>query len=568
MRPRHLLLFVLAFALSAQEPPRQAEQIYVTAVDVVVDVRDKAGHLPAGLKPSDFVLLEDGVERSVVGATYLRRGAEATPEAAPKESRAQQWQTVLYFETELSSGVTRREIAQELIKQADTLTSLGTVDVVLANPTPHALLRDSRDAGAVRDALTKVMAVGGPNRLSLHRRQFIQETQGTSDLSALRARVNTTYDKESGTGEHRPVMDMGAGPANSPKNTADSPTDFDRTTASVTRVTMTTVRPYVQQEVALITHFQKSLGSWLSIYGRHTPRTLVLVSDGFDADPLEFYRSHLADRTHDAGFEEITKMTDAIGSTARTLATAGWTTISIPGDSNSDAGFLADASTSGTGRVHESVTAKGNPLPSSKLVVFHPLEPLQNIADTTGGSVVPNYGKVGDAIRSIDDRILLTYQVDRKPDGKAHRIQVRARDAGLKVRSTQWISSATLDEIAQARAIRLLDESASGDFPVEVTAEWNTPGATKSGTVRVIAKLDSIAAFLPANHRGQFRITMGVKTANKAYAVNSILPDQILTDASFRFRAPINVPADATAVLLVIEELGTGSWGIAHIPLQ
>jgi len=545
MRPRHLLLFVLAFALSAQE----REQIYVTAIDVVVDVRDKAGHVPDGMKPSDFVLLEDGVERSVVGAQYLRRDAEATATAA-KDKRPE-WQLVLYFETELSSGVARNAIAQELIKQADALAAMGKVDVVIADPRPHALVRDSRDAEAIRDALRKVIAINGLNRLAMLRRQFIEEADGRSAVAAMQTQSTVTRDAKQN-------MDLGM------KNTTASPTDFDITGTSPSRVTITTVRPFIQQEMQFISHFRKNLIGWLGAYGRHTPRTLLLVTDGFDVDPFEFYRERLyyKDRESEGSLEEVARISDTVNLTGQGLASAGWTTISIPGDSNADLAWSDDASRNSTGRIHQLSSSVNR-----NQVVRQPLQPLLNFADATGGAVVPNTGKIADAVRSIDDHILLTYQVDRKPDGKPHRIEVRARDASLKVKSARWTASATPDQMAEARAIRLLEENASGDFPVDVTAEWSAPGATKSGAVRVVAKLDSVAAFLPANHRGQFRITMAVQTANRAYAVNSILPDQTLTDASFRFRAPINVPADATAVVLVIEELSTGFWGSARLAM-
>src|SRR5688572_6306670 len=115
MRTTGFLLLAAAFAAAGQEPPRAGgEQVYVTAIEVVADVRDAAGKLPAGLQPGDFVVIEDGVERAVVGLDYLRaqrvagaidtiRTSDAKPVATAPVERPL-WQNVLYFETTLANG--------------------------------------------------------------------------------------------------------------------------------------------------------------------------------------------------------------------------------------------------------------------------------------------------------------------------------------------------------------------------------------------------------------------------------------------------------------------------------
>src|SRR5688572_25058988 len=106
------LLLAVALAGGAQDaPPVASEQVHVTAIDVVADVRDANGNLPPNLKASDFVVIEDGVERTVVGLDYLRAeriaGAIETTPAAETATRAFDqplWQNVIYFETTLVNG--------------------------------------------------------------------------------------------------------------------------------------------------------------------------------------------------------------------------------------------------------------------------------------------------------------------------------------------------------------------------------------------------------------------------------------------------------------------------------
>src|SRR5688572_22974682 len=111
MRPVLVVILAAAVAVSGQQLPQGGgEQLYVTAIDVVADVRDAQGNLPRGLKPSDFVVIEDGKERTVVGVEYLGApritGAIDTPResapATPADPRPQ-WQNVLYFETTLAN---------------------------------------------------------------------------------------------------------------------------------------------------------------------------------------------------------------------------------------------------------------------------------------------------------------------------------------------------------------------------------------------------------------------------------------------------------------------------------
>src|ERR1044071_646849 len=71
------LFLVVAVLVFAQERPFSAVT-NVTAIDVTVEVVDDDGRTPADLKPSDFAIFEDGVERPVVAVEYLSGGGQAT----------------------------------------------------------------------------------------------------------------------------------------------------------------------------------------------------------------------------------------------------------------------------------------------------------------------------------------------------------------------------------------------------------------------------------------------------------------------------------------------------------
>jgi VWFA-related protein len=552
MRPLVPLL-LCALAVSAQQPgpvPVEA-QVYVTVIDVIADVRDAAGRLPAGLTPDDFILIEDGVERKVIGVDYLRaeRPAAAQPGAAvpapapvPSASPARPWQTVLYFETDLSNGRGRKRTANELSKHADRLVQMGTVDVIFANPRPVSLLRNSRDAEAVRKALNTVAASGGVNQLALHRAEFLRFAQSTTQLEAIKAAA-----------PQRVILDISGKPVEQPRTS---------NMATIATVDGKVVRPYIEQEVQLVGRFRRNLIAWLSNYGRYAPRTLVLVTDGYDLDPLEYYSSYLdkSDQLELRGHVAQAGLSDSSAKMAKSLATAGWMTMSVQGDTLTD-GWIDDASTNSVGRIHKS--SMSQPQSGPRAILLRPVDPLREVAEETGGDVVVNPGRIAEALERIEDRLRITYQVDRKPDGKPLKIELRARDKNLKVRSARWASSATPDEMAEQRALAQLHDGAFiGDLQVEATVEWTPNSARRQGTLRVVSKLPD---FIKGT-KGDFRFTLAVLVPpNESFVVNRQLAGYQLTNGEFRLRTPLDLPPATSVVVISIEEMSTGMWGSARI---
>ncbi len=565
-----ILAFLLAAAVttSAQEPPQGGgQQVFVTAIEVVADVRDANGNLPTGLKPSDFVLTEDGVERAIVGVDYLRAeriaGDISSDPAAKRPDRARPvWQNVLYFETTLANGPGRVAAAREMMKHVDSLVQMGTVDVVFANPTPTALVRNSRDAAAIRAALEQIATTSGTNQLAAHRRDYIREVANLNSVSALKSRAARQQSPE-GTPQ-QPVMDLSKG-----STTSALRNEFDSTgTPQINTMDSNSIRPYIDQEVRLITSFRDSLMSWLSSYRRHVPRNLIMVTDGFDVDPVEFYGS-LTNPSAQLDLRTWVSQSPLGSSAAQMadmLASGAWTTVSIPSDNNAD-GWVDDATVSAIGRVHATLNRRQSG--TTKAFLIRPLDPLNAIAEATGGKVVPNSAHLGEVMATLDDRIRLTYQVDRKPDGKSRKIQVRARDNNLKVRTARYATSASPESIAEIRAIGLLkNASYTGDLRTEGAIEWAAPaGPKKSGTLRAGTDASLVKQILPLGAKGQFRVTLAVQMGKEAVVVNRPFADYDLTEGVFRFRMPLDLPATTTGLILVVEETTTGVWGSTRLEI-
>lgn len=555
MRSALSLLLVSSLVASAQQPAHVEPPVYVTAIEVVAEVRDAAGNLPPGLTAADFILIEDGVERSVIGVDYLN--AEQTvavagqSPSAPAAIPAKPWQTVLYFETDLSNGSGRRQTAKELLKHVDKLVQMGTVDVIFANPRPAAILKNSRDPEAVRKALQTVLATSGFNQLARHRQQFLREVTDSTGMQAAQATSQITYEWDAKAEKMVKVN----------KPLEQNPSNMS---SHVTRVEVKKVKPYIEQEIQIINRFRRNLLSWMSNYGHYAPRTLMMVTDGFDLDPLEYYSASLnkGDELELKSYVAQAALKDNSAKLAKTLATAGWRTVSIQGDSPTS-GWLDDASTNAVGRVHKSAFAQPQSGPRS--ILFRPAEPLQEVADETGGEVVGNSGRIAKAIARLDDRLRITYQVDRKPDGKPVKIEIKARDKSLKVRSARWAAASTPDEMAEQRALGQLHEGATftGDLPVEATVEWTANTDRKRGTLRVVSKLPG------ADLRGDFRFTLAILVLpGEAFVTHKPLNAYRLSNGEFRLQTPLDLPAATSVVVIAIEDLANGMWGSSRIKVQ
>ncbi len=557
MRDLTLTLVLLCAANEAAAQTRQTQaSVYVTAIEVVADVRDRTDKVPPGLTPSDFVLLEEGVERRIIAVDYLRAETPAPPvQTSPPapvatnfvgRSAGDEWQFVAYFETLLSSGKSRQRAAEAILQRVDSLVARGRVDVVLAAPNPTALVRNSRDPEAIRRALKAVAAHPGTNQLTDHRREYYRESQALAGLEAVRDASREEF-VESG----RTAQRQSAG-----SSFADAPATFETAV----------VRPYVDGEIQLVSHFRTGLLTWLSSYRRHTPRILLMVIDGFDTNPLDYYLSSLPKR------EQIT-LRSSISSTglgeltqqlADALAAGSWITVSIPTDDRG--GWVDDASSTGMGRFHGLTRRAMNP----KGVLFSPIEPLSEIALATGGTVAKGNRGLSDVFDSLDDRLRITYQVSRRPDGKPRKIELRARDKSLMVRAARWASSSTPEEIAETRALRLLRETTfGGDLPVQSSVEWAAMAERRNGTLRATASLELLANVVPPGARGEFRFTLAVlMLPNRVTVVNRLVTDYDLSGGTFRIRTPIDVPAEVSRMVVVIEETATGLWGSSRLDIR
>jgi len=509
----------------------------VTAIELVAEVQDRTGFAPKDLKISDFLVLEDGVEHRVIGVDYLAlpraKRAEAAPavEAPEPEQVAEkppEWHFLFYFESELSSAVGRNLVAGAIGREVDGLVARGTVDVVFASPSPVALVRHSRDPKAIRDALKKITAHKGVNQLQVGRQRFRQSIDGRREW-----------------------------------------------------IDWNDIRPFVYEDVDRVVRFRKRLTQWLSGYRRHAPRMAVIVTDGFDLDPIEFYITQVPKRElHSTLRAEASglQLASSTAQLAKELAGGSWIVSSVPGQM--DMGMTVDdAATWGIGRVRpqrpppgltprpgESASQPSSLLMGSKTLVNQPIAPLTMLAEATGGTVIGNYSKIDDALDRLSRYVKLTYQVGRAPDAKIRKVEVRSNRPGLKVRAQHWVAGQTPPEIASARTMGLLDGAThSGELPVAATLTLGPPADRRRGTLRGSVKLDALSLLLEENSRRSFRITVASRQGSQVQVISRIAPDTDVSSRVFTYRIGLDFVEPPSALVVMVEDVLTGAWGSARV---
>jgi len=594
------LIGLIALAAPAQEtdpspppaPPEGAtfsETVQVRVVDIVVQVQDESGATPTDLGAADFRVVVDGVEQRVVRAALASPAAraEAAAEAASEPAAAaepaavpepavqappelNEWTTVVYFDQPLLAMRSVGRIADALAADAAALTAMGPVEVVFAAPVPRTVLPATRNAGELATALRTLgnKAHGGQELLAI--RRAYQQALGETDMSDVMLRASEAS---------APRPRQGRGGAGGDLNTvADRTTErrddpFRDTGRKLARQRMA-ARHAARAEAAVLSRQRTFLLDWLAGYGGGKPRALLLASDGYDEDPREYYlsgidsertRGELRNELEDASFgpasEEI----------QRVLAAHGWTVVpmAVGGLAAAD---LADAAVAGReryrqfagskysiagGRAYTGTSGQGSLFTS-------PLAPLVDLADATGGDLVVDERKLGDAVRGLGERYVVTYQLSDPPDGLVRDLEISVRRPGIRVDAPRYVAEVSPEAVAVLRARRLLEGAErTGDLPTVVES---TRGEAKGDTVPVrlratvdLGPLDAVREKLSGT---SVRATVAVLLPDGRVFVNHQAARQNLSHLEdWHYDATLNVPTGSTLAALVVEELTTGAWG-------
>ncbi len=500
---------------------------------------EAVGASPDGLEPALLEVVEDGSAREVTAVEPL----------------SEPWRIVLYFDLLLVEPPVYRSAVLDLAEQANRLTELGTVEIVLAGETLRMTLPPTRDPVALDEALRWLLvrqtSEGGQMAV---RAGFIAEhlleEEAAEEGSALAAER---------------VTELGAA-----------------------------MRGAVADEVELLDRQRDHLLGWLSDQDAPGPKAVLLVTSGFDSAPAEFYGALVEkSRWRQAALglprPEVTPTVEEI---AQALAVYGWTVISYAPPNQGD-GLLAEDPSAGDPDADnvevETVLRDGRQVDRTVATIdptkvldrlkkrrrleeayqprlLTPYEPLQALAAATGGEVVLDRLALGAAVRRLADRRLVRFTSRADPVGGLMPVAVRWKSGqGAALRARAWTGDATPEVISAERARSYLaDGAGDGEIYVSAAVASGVPAAGEASPATLVLEVDPEG--LPAAGSRPLRVTVAVgRDESDSQIFHQVVDlaeaEESVNDAA-RFVLPLALPRDGEPVVVVfVEELASGRWG-------
>ena len=527
----------------SQDAPagRFDDRVDVTAVELMIDVRDKKGKAVGGLGPEDFEVLEDGQPVEVIAVDPPTEPRWVIASAghltrAQRQASTNPWRVLIYIEGRLTDAKAVENAARALAKQATELTDLGLVEVVVADPSPRIVLPFSRDPEQLRQALRGIESSRSSNEIAKLRRLFLS-------FRDMRGQVVIDADLI----EAQEVIGQ--------------------------------IRTAVQQEKLLLESQLARFESWLALYGRHPASALILISEGFDLDPSDFYlkASTIPEVQRELATElNRFRVEQSATRVSQTLTANGWTAVALAAASGRGSGpqdAAADASMSGRERfrsIGESNQFSSGPDSASiTSLLQQPLEPLRQLSDDSGGELFTSLRKSARAIARLGERLRLTYQVARPADAERRRVEVRLGRRDLELRAPSWTLSSTPGQTAVARARRMLElGQGGGELPVEVTVDVGEAEGTapRRAELEVLFDLNPLRQHLD-DPRVELRFTLAVALPKGPFVHQ--IREQVLVPGlaeespfpRFDYTTALSLPPEAGRLVVVIDEISSGFWG-------
>ena len=532
-----VLLATAAAAQTQQQPPGFTEKVEVnvrTVIAVVTDAKGKPIERP--LSAEDVEVLEDGIPAKVLGADAVRTGrtsgatvgksfprTEISP-AAPPEVLARVPQ-VLYLDASLLQKQSVKKVCEMMAKNLEPVLARGPLEIVLTDPEPQTVLPSTADSSPVRAALAAVAkSAQGRDRIHDLRAEFIPNANALkskgADLDALARR--------------------------------------------------TRARASMQEEIQLIRQSLERLTKWAGLRADRSPTVLYLANDGFDLVLSDFYRDYLSGTNavnmegEQIRMEFVAQIPNMVAAAQSLLASQRLMTIPLAIGGN-EAFFANSPSTMGK----RPFSDLRNPVSDAPTFLFaRPLDPLRQVADATGGEVVTREDGFVLALDRLSNAVAITYRMERPPDGKAHKLEVRSRRDGVVIRTAHSVVAGTPESEAAARSIEALTKpGGAGSLPVQVGVDLIDIKKNKRrvGELHVSADLAEIAGPLEKVGPGRIRVTLALQAKGaKPFIYHDEMDiSRADTGTTWLYNAPFEWPPEAERIAVTVEELKTGARGTA-----
>ncbi len=540
----------IASEMLKQKPqsPAYGGLIDVTAVSTTLIAFDDDGHPVRDLRLDELMVLEDqrpvhllGLEPGIGSVTVPAIDAGPVelaqiPPAAPTVEPTP-WRVVVYVSTELAGRFVLQGLCRQTAENADRLTALGPVDVVLADPSPTLMNEAGRQSGDVENAL---------NRLA-------DTTSGSTTVDAIRNAF--TRDFKPGVG-------------------------FDTSytiTQSSPQAVAAKARASIHRERTIIRGELDRMVAWLQSQPPTSRGLLLWMTGGFDLNPSDFYiplvsqiDPYLAGKMR-TDYAALSLEND-VRQVVEVALAYGWTVMPLSATHTTFA-YGADVNGTGKSQHHMGVGAGSVAAQQNDFQQVAPNYPLQIMANATGGELIANEGQFGRALDLISGAYLVTYQADRPADGKLHRLEIRCSRPGVRLRGRQYAASGSLRGVSTTRARRILGgEDLTGGLEISAAVVNISQHAKRQrqGDLRVTADLGELRATLRPLDLGEIRITLVVDVGKRSpFISHQEFPvewDEVWD--TWQYGSGFRWPKAARRVAVVVEELVTSTWGAVIVELE
>ena len=505
---------------------------------------DTQGRAVLDLRPEEVQVLEDGVRARVLelspgtrpdqtsDSNPVPRGREGEPPTGVRP-----WQVVVYVSTELAGRFVLPDLCRRTAAEAARLSALGPVDVVLADPEPTTITEAGFEAEDVRLALERVA----------------EDASGVTTVERIRNDFTREFKPGVGFDVH-----------------AYAGQDLPRSFAVRARVAATRERAVIRSEL-------DRMVVWIQSRPPTTRGLLLWMTGGFDLNPADFYIPLMEqlDPTLASSLRSEYQTLSLDKEVARLVEVAlsyGWTVVPLNASHTS---FVYGAEVGGTGKVqhYSGVGASTMDSQAQDFSQEAPDYPLRVVAKGTGGEFVATDEQFQRALDRARSAYQLTYQVDRPPDGRLHRVELSCSRPEVRIRSREYVASGSLRGVAATRGMRLLaGEVLRGALAVTADVRNISRGerGERLADLIVTANLAELRPTLSEVDLGRLRLTVVVEIEGASPFVHhqEMDLDWGETRNVWDFVSGVSFPKNAGRMAVVVEELVSATWGAATVDLR
>jgi hypothetical protein len=519
------------------------ERLDVTAITVLISAAS-GGRVPVeDLTAEDIEVLEGGVAVDILElAPPGRAGSEnemVTPEGAEAVASVSVEETELpitvYVDRILGGGSDLKRALAALRGEAERLVALGPVEIVVAKGGGvESVLGPTGDAAALASALegtaSQTAAIHAIERI---RRSFVRSLRASS-AGATGRKVKSS-------------------------------------------AVATAATAAAGEESVFLSRSLERLRFWALERAGHHAGLLFVLGGGFDEDPGAFYLPFIENlEPHNSYWARENlgrrQLSGRVKALSRELAGVGWRIQPLAGNATASPTYSAELSRAD--KVGSFTGPDFNLAPAadqSPWLMVDPIGTQRHLAAASGGASSVGTAGLRDLLDETAGWYLLTYQVERPPDGAVRELEVRSIRSGVEVTTNRVVTAATSEGQSEARLRRLLRGSSQrGELPVELAIGPSTSVDDErlAAEVEVRVRFPPFGQVLFARDGGPtLRISLAVEAGGKMAVLEHRL-ERPVEAVEWVYAFPLEWPADDGAELAVsVEDLATAIWGSASLEL-